>query len=200
MNNLYETNRFFLRVFTERDIKPHYLSWFSDREVTKYTSHGAIYTKDQAIKFLDNARFLGDIILMIIVKRIAWSEESKKKLDTTGDNKRTHIGNIALQNFDKETNSAEFAGIIGEKDYWNKCIGTDAIRLLFNHGFKKLKLDRIWLGTPVTNQGMIHVARKLGMQGKGALRNHIILEGKRVDVIRYGISRSEWIEADINQN
>ena len=55
MRKLYDNPRFYLRPFIKSDIKKHYLSWFADKDVTRYTSHGGSkYTKDQALEYLEN--------------------------------------------------------------------------------------------------------------------------------------------------
>lgn len=182
---------FYLRPFTKEDITYQYLSWFHDQEVTKHTSHGLFkYTKEQAIEFLEGADKNGDVIWVIIT-------EGEQKCSLPGLPKEfykneKHIGNIALQNINWINRTAEFAGIIGEKEYWNKGFGTKAIRILFNHGFNKLNLNRIWLGTAANNEGMIKIAKKLGMKQEGCLKDHIYLNGFYEDVIKYGILKSEW--------
>jgi len=183
---IYETDSFYLRPFTRGDITNAYLAWFMDQEVTKHTSHGLIrYTHEMAIEFLDNADKNGDVIWAIIYTQ---------KEDSPGRRKTIfkHIGNIALQNIHAINRTAEFSGILGEKEYWGKGIGTEAIRLLFEHGFNKLNLQRIWLGTSQDNEGMKKIARKLGMMYEGKLRGHVFLNGKYKDIWQYGIMKDEW--------
>lgn len=191
MRRLYETDRFFLRPFIQKDITENYLGWFQDPDVTRYTSHGlGPYTKDQAIKFLKNSIKSGHVIWAIMLKRFAWSKNAKKILGSSGENQRVHIGNIALQNIDRENisgHTAEFACIIGEKDYWGQGIGTEAIKILFAYGFQTLNLHRIWLGTTVTNIGMKRVAEKLGMTEEYGFHKE-----NEVDTIQYGILKEEW--------
>jgi len=173
----------YLRPFIESDITEQYLSWFQDAEVCQYTSHGVFgYTKKQAIEFLKNSDKKGDLIWAIIVKNHYYESYVADK----------HIGNIALQNINNINRTAEFAGIIGEKDYWGKGIGTKAIQLLFKHGFNKLNIHKIYLGTAEYNKGMIRIAEKLGMTQEGCLCEHVFLNGEYQDVVRYGILKHEW--------
>ena len=185
---------FYLRPFIESDITEKYLSWFQDAEVCKYTSHGVFgYTKKQAIEFLENSDKKGDLIWAIIVKGTKWSKNSIPKSDYHYTAYyELHIGNIALQNINNINRTAEFAGIIGEKDYWGKGIGTKAIQLLFKHGFNKLNIHKIYLGTAEYNKGMIRIAEKLGMTQEGCLCEHVFLNGEYQDVVRYGILKHEW--------
>jgi len=178
MNYIYETEEIKLRPFCKDDISSYYLSWFNDQEVTKYMSHGLFpYHEKQAIDFWEKSIENGDLIWSVFVKE-----------------NDCHIGNIALQNFNWINRTAEFAGIIGNKNYWKKGIATQAIAILFDHGFSKLNLNRIWLGTAETNKGMRKVASKLGMKEEGRLRKHLFLEDKYIDVVHYGIMKDEWFK------
>ena len=191
MIKLYETNRFYLRPFVESDITESYLQWFHDQTVTKYTSHGLFgYTKNQALQFLEKSRKNGDIVWAVIVPK----HTINKSLRVKEIYYNYHIGNISLQDIHWIDRRAEFAGVIGEKEYWGKGIGTEAVRLLFAHGFNKLNLNRIYLGTAASNQGMKIVAEKLGMNIEAVLRKHVFLNGQYENVMQYGILRSEWNE------
>ena len=200
---LYEKDQFFIRPFIIADITKSYLQWFHDQEVTKYTSHGLFkYTKEQAIEFLENADRNNDVIWAIIIKGLEFKVVSsypgtKNYWDivTSGYKEKgsdIHVGNIALQNINWINRTAEFAGIIGEKKYWGKGIGTEAIRLLFAHGFDKLNLNKIYLGTAEHNKGMITIALKLGMKQEGILKNHVFLNGDYCNIYQFGIMRDKW--------
>ena len=195
MIKLYETDKFYLRPFTESDITNRYLAWFMDQEVTKYTSHGLFkYTKEQTIEFLENADKNNDVIWAIIIKGLEFEIVSsypgtKNYREKASD---IHVGNIALQNINWINRTAEFAGIIGEKEYWGKGIGTEAVRLLFAHGFDKLNLNKIYLGTAEHNKGMITIALKLGMKQEGILKNHVFLNGDYCNIYQFGIMRDKW--------
>lgn len=190
---LYETERFYLRPFVKEDITNAYLAWFADQIVTKHTSHGLIrYTHEMAIEFLENAEKNGDVVWAIIIPENIGRTYTSKEVYEEGKIIKKHIGNIALQNISQVNKNAEFAGILGGKEYWGKGIGTEAIKILFEHGFNKLNLNRIWLGTAETNKGMITIALKLGMVLEGRLKNHVFLNGEYVDIMQFGIMRNEW--------
>ena len=103
-----------------------------------------------------------------------------------------HIGNVALQKISQINQTAEFAVILGDKRHWGKGIGLLASKKIFEHGFSKINLERIYCGTASTNNGMKKLAKDLGMTHEGTLRQHIFLEGSHVDMLEYGILRSEF--------
>ena len=201
MIKLYEDKEknFYVRPFTKADITERYLSWFHDIEVTKYTSHGLFgYTWEQAIEFLENSQKAGDIIWAVIMQktlkiRSAYNEYVGGDISWIDNyNQDTHIGNVALQNISKINRTAEFACIFGEKEHWGKGIGTAIARLIFNHGFNKLNLNKIYLGTIEDNMGMKRVAQRLGMRQEGTLIDHVFLNGSYQNIIQYGVLKDEW--------
>jgi RimJ/RimL family protein N-acetyltransferase len=172
MITLYETDRIRLTTVDIKQLNPNYEQWFYDPEVTKYNSHGLYYnynqTKQQELELM--LKEAGDppkrIIWMI------WTQAQKRKPPKGAKSMSTipvHIGNISLQNIDWINRSAEFAIIIGEKDYWDKGYGTEAGKLLIEHGFDRLNINRIWLGCCIKNTGMVKLAEKLLMSQCGRL-------------------------------
>jgi RimJ/RimL family protein N-acetyltransferase len=154
-----------------------YFDWMGDEEVNKYNSHGLF---PQSKKELDNYfdRCENDKTLLCFAM-----------IDEKTNN---HIGMVSLQRIDFINRSAEFAIVIGDKDYWGQGYATEAIQKLFEHGFLKLGLNRIWSGTSVLNLGMIKSFQKLGMKQEGIYRQGQFLDGKFHDVAAYAILRSEW--------
>jgi len=103
-----------------------------------------------------------------------------------------HIGNVSLQALSMINRSAEFAILLGDRRHWNSGVGSLASSRLLDHGFRKLNLYRIYCGTAITNEGMSHLAVKLGMQQEGVRRSHLFLDDEWVDVVEYGILKDEF--------
>ena len=185
---MYETDRLYVRPLEVEDIESsHYQKWFYDQTVSKYNSHGLFpYTAEQKIEFIERIKSGKEIIWAVITK-IEWTEPEEYEI---------HIGNIALQRLDWINRSAELACLFGEKEFWGKGYGTESVKLLFDHGFQKLNLNRIWTGTAATNIGMRKIAEKLGMKQEGTFREGHYLEGKYVDVVEYGILKTNYISKD----
>jgi len=58
-----------------------------------------------------------------------------------------HIGNCSYYNIDEAKSEAELGIIIGNRDYWNKGYGADAITALLDYIFRETNLERIYLKT-----------------------------------------------------
>ena len=63
-----------------------------------------------------------------------------------------HIGNCSYYNISQTRGEAELGIMIGNRDYWNKGYGADAISTLVNHIFSETNLNRIYLKTLQSNQ------------------------------------------------
>jgi RimJ/RimL family protein N-acetyltransferase len=194
---LYETENFNLVPFTElfgktNDYDSNYQNWFNDPEVTKYNSHGLFpYTDEQKEEFFKNIDINTNLQLPNTIVWAITSFYPSSFINKTGS-KTYHIGNITLQNINWINRSAEFAIVIGEKEYWGKGLGYEAAKILFNHGFNKLNLNRIWTGTAETNISMNKLALKLGMRKEGEFKEGMYLEGEYVDINCYGILKGGW--------
>ena len=62
-----------------------------------------------------------------------------------------HIGNCVYYNIDEDQSEAELGIMIGDRQYWDKGYGTDAVRVLLDHVFRFTNLNRIYLKTLVNN-------------------------------------------------
>lgn len=106
----------------------------------------------------------------------------------------TAIGTCSFLEIDWRNHSAEFGIMIGEKSYWNKGFGTEAVKLLVRHGFKTLNLYRIWLRVFATNPRAVRTYEKAGFTNEGRHRQAEYIDGEYVDVMLMSILRPEWRE------
>ncbi|MGB9522024.1 MAG: GNAT family N-acetyltransferase, partial [Anaerolineales bacterium] len=102
------------------------------------------------------------------------------------------IGDIALMNIDWRNRSAELGISIGEKSFWNKGCGSDAIKLFLKHCFDTLNLERIFLRVHQTNQRAIRAYQKCGFIQEGLLRRAEYKNGTYLNVLIMAILKSEW--------
>lgn len=73
-----------------------------------------------------------------------------------------HIGNCAYYDIDEDAGEAELGILIGNRDYWDKGYGMDAVILLVSHVFRKTKLRRIHLKTLEENKRAQSCFKKCG--------------------------------------
>ncbi len=91
-------------------------------------------------------------------------------------------GVISLENIQKH--KAEIGYWLAKK-YWNKGIMTEAVKLMANFGFKKLKLERIYAPIFSKNRRSAMVLEKNGFKLEGLLRKDICKNGKFSDARLY---------------
>jgi RimJ/RimL family protein N-acetyltransferase len=93
------------------------------------------------------------------------------------------------------THSDAWLGIyVGEREYWGKGYGTDAMRLIVGYGFNELNLRRITLGLHAYNERALKSYQKVGFQLEGRIRGEGLRDGVRYDGLYMGILREEWQE------
>jgi RimJ/RimL family protein N-acetyltransferase len=101
------------------------------------------------------------------------------------------IGSLAFDSIDWRTRTAELGIAIGEKSYWNLGYGTEAVRLLVEHGFNMLNLHRIFLHVFETNPRAIRAYEKAGFIEEGRERQAEFRGGRYIDVLRMSILHNE---------
>lgn len=169
--------RIHLRALEEKDLTSDYLQWLNDDEVCRFNSHAVFPNAESKMKNYFNSLQGQDknIVLAII------HTDSKK-----------HIGNVSLQNINWVSRNAEFAILLGDKEFWGDGYGEEAAKLIVAYGFERLNLHRIYCGTVDGNKGMIKLAKKLKMVEEGRRREAIFKHGKYIDIIEYGVLQNEF--------
>jgi RimJ/RimL family protein N-acetyltransferase len=102
------------------------------------------------------------------------------------------IGNCGLFDINWRIREAEFGIFIGAKQYWNQGYGTEAFKLIIQHGFNTLNLNRIFVRVYENNPRAIRSYEKTGLTVEGRKRQAHYDEGQFFDVILMSILRSEW--------
>lgn len=96
-----------------------------------------------------------------------------------------HIGNCSYYNYDETRGDTELGIMIGDRDYWNRGYGTDAVTALVNYVFSTTKLDRIYLKTLDWNDRAQACFEKCGFKKYDKLRrggyNFILMKILRED-------------------
>lgn len=169
--------RVYLRPLSLEDLKGNYMFWLNDPETNTQNSHHIFpYTEEMARDYVQNA----------------YNSKDKLVLATILKENDLHIGNISLLRIDFMSQNAEFAILFGEKKYWGRGLSKEAAFLIVQHGFCALNLHRICCGTFSGNSPMLKLANFLGMKKEGVRREAFFKDGKFVDIIEFGVLRSEF--------
>lgn len=102
------------------------------------------------------------------------------------------IGETSLRDIDQRAGTADFAIAIGNKNYWNKGLGTDATNALIRYAFEQMNLRRITLYVHEYNKRAIHVYEKCGFRHEGVLRKADYVDGHYSDTYIMGLLREEF--------
>lgn len=71
-------------------------------------------------------------------------------------------------------------------------LGSAALVLMLDWVFDSLELERVEMTTIPDNEQLPRLAVRLGFVREGVLRARNLERGRRVDIIFYGLLRSEW--------
>jgi RimJ/RimL family protein N-acetyltransferase len=82
---------------------------------------------------------------------------------------------------------------LGERDYWGRGYGTDAMRLIVQYGFLELNLQRVSLALHTYNERALKSYEKVGFKVEGTIRQDTLREGRRTGGTFMGILRDEWL-------
>ena len=99
-----------------------------------------------------------------------------------------HIGNCSYYNINETKGEAELGIMIGNRDYWDKGYGTDAVTSLINYLFRQTNLNRIYLKTLESNSRAQKCFPKCGFTPYG----HLIKDG--FSFVLMEIHHKQWQE------
>jgi RimJ/RimL family protein N-acetyltransferase len=105
------------------------------------------------------------------------------------------IGQCALFGFDEFRGVAhrcELGITIGDRDYWGKGYGREAITLLVDYAFTHWNVQRVGLQVLATNERAIRAYQAVGFVQEGRLRRYMWSNGAYVDGVCMSILREEW--------
>ena len=102
------------------------------------------------------------------------------------------IGNVELSGISWPAGDAWVGIGIGEREYWGKGYGTDAMNLILRFAFETLNLKRVSLTVFEYNERAVRSYEKCGFRPEGRLRQWMQRAGQRYDLIFMGVLREEW--------
>lgn len=106
------------------------------------------------------------------------------------------IGEIGLDGI-RWTHGDCFVGIgLGEREFWGKGYGTDAMRIILRYAFTELNLQRVTLDVFEYNPRGVRSYEKVGFVHEGRERGSLLRDGRRWDLIFMGILRADWLRQE----
>lgn len=97
-----------------------------------------------------------------------------------------HIGNCSCYNISETRCEAELGIMIGNRDYWDKGYGSDAVATLVNYIFRQTNLNHLYLKTLESNTRAQNCFPKCGF----TLYNHLMKDG--FSFVLMEIYRHQW--------
>ncbi len=169
-----EGNRIYLREVRLSDANDNYYRWMNDPEIIRYLE-SRFYPKSVEM-------------LQSYVRR---EEECRSSVFMTiiEKNSDEHIGNIKIHGIDHVHRHAEVSLIIGEKGYWGRGYGSEAIKLVVDFAFNTLNLNRLFAGIYASNVGSIKAFKKAHFFEEGVRKEHRFYNGHYVDEVALAIIR-----------
>ena len=162
----------------EREDLPRFVTWFGDKEVRRHLTLYLPFSMAQEERWFEG-----------LLDRLEKQQAVLLAIETADG---VHIGNIGLHAIDWKNRSAELGIAIGEKDYWDRGYGTDAIRTLLDLAFGEMNLHRVALRVDADNARGIRCYEKAGFCREGTLRDQVFREGRYHDQHVMSILQSEF--------
>lgn len=178
-------DRIYLSPINGEDIEL-FVKWLNDFEITDYLGRsGNSITIEDEKEYMENIRNSKDAVQFAIV--------------TLEENKL--LGIVSLERIDNINRYATLGIFIGEKDYFSKGYGSEAIKLMLDYGFNYLNLHSINLNVMEFNHRAIRCYEKCGFKECGRRRKCKFINGKYYDSVCMDILVDEFQESFIkNKN
>jgi ribosomal-protein-alanine N-acetyltransferase len=171
-----------LRIVTRADALNIYHN-ISDKDISRFTHIPDPYKLEDAYDFI----------------KLTHRQRRKKTAFHFGLENRDNgqiIGGIGLENISEIHRKGEIGYWLG-KTFWGKGIMVEAINLMLDFCFTKVKLHRVQAYVFPDNAGSIRVLEKTGFKREGLIREGFTQRGKHVDVYLYAILEDEWARRDL---
>jgi RimJ/RimL family protein N-acetyltransferase len=163
-----------LRPIKLSDAK-RFVAWLSDPAVNHFLSRRKINLKEEYVWIRSLPKKKNEVHFAIDTRE------------------GVHIGTISLH-VNKQDSFALFGIAIGDKNYWSQGYGTEAMKLIVDYGFRRLKLHRIELEVYDYNVRGIKLYKRLGFKLEGKKRERVKWGKKYYNALQMGILRREWLK------
>lgn len=102
------------------------------------------------------------------------------------------IGQAALFNYDHTARTCELGITIGDRRYWGRGYGREAVSMLVEYAFRLRNYHKVWLRVNGRNVRAQRAYAACGFVEEGRQRRQVWSNGDYDDLISMGLLRSEW--------
>ena len=155
--------------------------WINDREVTRFMGGGYPWSS-----LAEEAFVRAQTTTPMAFTDLRFAIETKDGV---------HIGGCGLHRASPENRGAELGIMIGEKAYWSKGYGSDAVATVVRFAFEEMNLHRVELHVYDFNLRGQAAYRKCGFIEEGRMRDAHFAEGRFHDVVVMAVLRDERVVA-----
>lgn len=175
---MYEGKKIRLREYRKSDVEAAQ-NYINDKELKKNLNPGIPfpYTLQDEEKWFESNTALKDTYNFAI--------------ETLDDN--IYIGGCGINQVDWKNSNVEIGIFIGDKEYWNKGYGTDAMNVLIRFIFNEMNINKIKLNVYSFNKRAMRCYEKCGFITEGVLRKELYREGNYHDIIVMGLLKEEYM-------
>ncbi len=155
----------YLKILSEDDVSPEYLSWMGDPDVVQYLeSRWSSYTMDDLRRYVKAMNSSASDVMFGIFS------------ESMG-----HVGNIKIGGINQIHRFADLGLLIGASSARGRGWGTEAIKLATDYAFEELNLNKLIAGIYSPNVPSYRAFIKAGYRQVGVLESHRFYKGRLVD-------------------
>lgn len=179
-SELLQGKKVFLRISEDSDMT-YLLKWYNDYELNKLAGWSSGKVNASKLRYNMSRSFGSDPMNLMI-----------------DDINGKPIGTIQLYDFNRQDKSCKLGIRIGDKDYWSRGYGGDAVNAIVEYAFTSLDINRVDLRVYEYNGRAARCYEKCGFKYEGRTRNSAYIDGAYYDEILMGLLKSEFLVNKIN--
>ncbi|MGN0028037.1 GNAT family N-acetyltransferase [uncultured Clostridium sp.] len=160
---------------------------------------------ERAVEFINDEetkKFLDTAIPFPITKwqEEEWIKSRKSNKDFTYDfaiedlETGKYIGGCSINHCDVKNRNCTIGIMLGDKDYWGRGYGSDALKVLIKFIFEEVNMDKIKLGVFSFNARAIACYKKIGFIEEGILKKELYRNGKYNDITLMALFKEDYKE------
>ena len=178
MKNSDRLSGLFLRPLNPEDVTNSYVTWLNDKSIVRFLE---IRHTNEPFNLKSVKQFIVDCHHN---KRYHWGIYHRKR----------HVGNVSCSAYSRRYRWADISVLVGDRSYQNKGIGRISTASAVDHLLMRSGFRRIKAGAYSSNHSSINLFLSLGFRKERIEKESVLVEGKWIDTVGFGILKNEWQE------